>query len=435
MDAMRFSQLPAFKLLTDIVALSVFSAGVGFSIYFGTFGMTWPMLAAVLGGSAMALVLLFRKALGTERVLYLSLILGWFTPLSISFFVGGIHSVVALGPLTGLMLGAATVGWRKMLPFSVIHIIAVFYMWVQKDWIAQLNVIPDAATHDFNQLVGAVFLISIATISGWLNSMLNCSLDEERNKERLEVDKIRHAHQEKERNEQEKKLQQAQKAIERAAAIEAKVTTMTSIFLKHRTVMEELDGYIHQMSQRTQDTKVIAEKVKASAAKGRSMGADLKKSLDQISQAGSKIADSSKSINDISFQTNLLSLNAMVEAARAGQAGKGFSVVASEVQSLAGRAAQAADEIAKVKTRNDEFIKSGIATSADTETALAEINQRVLEATQEIDQLSELVSKQSNAARFVNVTLEDIRNEVQSLVDTLSDDRLQNTRKLLLVAE
>jgi len=213
------------------------------------------------------------------------------------------------------------------------------------------------------------------------------------------------------------------------------VTTMTSIFSKHRTVMEELDGYIHQMSQRTQDTKVIAEKVKASAAKGRSMGADLKKSLDQISQAGSKIADSSKSINDISFQTNLLSLNAMVEAARAGQAGKGFSVVASEVQSLAGRAAQAADEIAKVKTRNDEFIKSGIATSADTETALAEINQRVLEATQEIDQLSELVSKQSNAARFVNVTLEDIRNEVQSLVDTLSDDRLQNTRKLLLVAE
>jgi len=125
----------------------------------------------------------------------------------------------------------------------------------------------------------------------------------------------------------------------------------------------------------------------------------------------------------------------MVEAARAGQAGKGFSVVASEVQSLAGRAAQAADEIAKVKTRNDEFIKSGIATSADTETALAEINQRVLEATQEIDQLSELVSKQSNAARFVNVTLEDIRNEVQSLVDTLSDDRLQNTRKLLPVAE
>lgn len=213
------------------------------------------------------------------------------------------------------------------------------------------------------------------------------------------------------------------------------MTTMTSIFSKHRTVMEELDGYIHQMSQRTQDTKVIAEKVKASAAKGRRMGADLKKSLDQISQAGSKIADSSKSINDISFQTNLLSLNAMVEAARAGQAGKGFSVVASEVQSLAGRAAQAADEIAKVKTRNDEFIKSGIATSADTETALAEINQRVLEATQEIDQLSELVSKQSNAARFVNVTLEDIRNEVQSLVDTLSDDRLQNTRKLLPVAE
>lgn len=435
MGAMRFSQLPVFKLLTDIVAFSVFGAGVGFAVFFGAMGMAWPMYGAALGGSAMALVLLFRKALGTERVLYLSLILGWFTPFSISFFVGGIHSVVVLGPLTGLMLGAATVGWKKMLPFSVINIIAVVFMWVQQDWIAQLNVIPDATTQNFNQLVGAVFLISIATVAGWLNSMLNCSLDEERAKERQELESIRKAQLDQERQEQEKKLQKANAAIERAAAIDAKVQNLTAIFTKHRFVMEELDDYIQQMSQRTQDTKMIAEKVKDSAAKGQSMGADLKKSLDQISEAGRKIADSSKSINDISFQTNLLSLNAMVEAARAGQAGKGFSVVASEVQSLAGRAAHAADEIAQIKTRNDDFIKSGIATSADTEAALAEINQRVLEATQEIDQLSELVSKQSNAARFVNATLGDIRDEVQSLVGTLSDDRSPMLNKLRLVAE
>lgn len=432
---MRFSQLPVFSRLTDFIAYSVIIAGFGFALYFALFGLSAPFYFSLGGALAVLIARLFKKQLGNDRVLYIALIGGWFTPFAMAFFVGGIHSVVALGPLTGLMLGAITVGWKKMLPFSVISSASILFMWWNEDLFYAINVIPDAVTQDINQTVGGVFLLGFATLAGWLNSILNDALDEDRAKQRDELDRIRNIQLEKDQEEQERKLQKAEEALERSAVIAAKAQNLSSIFARHRTVMEELDNYITQMSRRTDETKAIADKVKESAAKGRVMGDDLKRSLDQISQAGGKIADTSKLINNISFQTNLLSLNAKMEAARAGQAGKGFSVVASEVQSLAGRAALAADEIAQMKSQNDDFIKAGLTTSEKTGLALSEINERALEAAEEVQQLAELVSKQSDVARYVGKTLEEIRLEVQSLVGTLSDETGRNSEDFKFAAQ
>jgi methyl-accepting chemotaxis protein len=75
---------------------------------------------------------------------------------------------------------------------------------------------------------------------------------------------------------------------------------------------------------------------------------DINNVVSELNAKASDIADAVVTIDQISFQTNILSLNAAVEAATAGEAGKGFAVVAQEVRNLATRSAEAAKEITKV---------------------------------------------------------------------------------------
>jgi methyl-accepting chemotaxis protein len=104
------------------------------------------------------------------------------------------------------------------------------------------------------------------------------------------------------------------------------------------TATEELSSSVDEIGRRVRDSSRIAEAavLQAQATDGR---------IGKLSRAAQEIGDVVKLITAIAEQTNLLALNATIEAARAGEAGRGFAVVASEVKSLASQTAKATDEI------------------------------------------------------------------------------------------
>jgi len=125
-------------------------------------------------------------------------------------------------------------------------------------------------------------------------------------------------------------------------------------------------------------------------AAGRAVGA-----MGGIEESSRQINDIIGLIQEIAFQTNLLSLNASVEAARAGDAGRGFAVVANEVRALAQRAASASNDIIGLITSSDRQVKEGVKLVNEAGQALEDIADTIKKAA---DQVSQIAAASNNRA-------------------------------------
>ncbi|MCM1083622.1 MAG: methyl-accepting chemotaxis protein [Clostridium sp.] len=144
------------------------------------------------------------------------------------------------------------------------------------------------------------------------------------------------------------------------------------------SALEEITASMHEVTQRTKDNAEeageasnLVNNIKDMATTGNAHMKEMIEAMDGINQSSEVISKIIKTIDDISFQTNILALNAAVEAARAGVHGKGFAVVAEEVRSLAAKSASAAGETAEMiedsihKTANGTRIAEETAKSLD----------------------------------------------------------------------
>ncbi len=161
--------------------------------------------------------------------------------------------------------------------------------------------------------------------------------------------------------------------------------------------IEEITGNIQNTNQRAQEMLNISSATKDSANEGKDLAAKTVTSMDEINEQVSAINEAITVIDQIAFQTNILSLNAAVEAATAGEAGKGFAVVAQEVRNLASRSAEAAKEIKDLVETATSKANIGKDISTSMIEGFNELEDKILKTNDLINDVSSAAKEQSSA--------------------------------------
>ncbi len=169
--------------------------------------------------------------------------------------------------------------------------------------------------------------------------------------------------------------------------------------------IEEITANMQSSSQNIVKMTSYANEVSSSVTTGQDLASKTASSMDEINEQTQAIADSITVIDQIAFQTNILSLNAAVEAATAGEAGKGFAVVAQEVRNLAARSAEAAKEIKDLVENATAKANDGKAISNEMIKGYEKLNENIHSTLDLINGVSTSSKEQSSAMEQINDTV------------------------------
>lgn len=195
----------------------------------------------------------------------------------------------------------------------------------------------------------------------------------------------------------------AQGATEQASAIEQLLAAVSSV-----------SENFNINARQTQQASTLAAAATNSIRQSNEHMQQLIASINNVNSMSRDIRKITKVIEDIAFQTNILSLNAAVEAARAGSAGKGFAVVANEVRNLAIKSAEAAKMTSDLIEKSVEVIDTSVVQTESTANLLDGAVHSVMDTMTIIAEISTATSSQIQVIKQINIGLEQISSVVQT---------------------
>ncbi len=222
--------------------------------------------------------------------------------------------------------------------------------------------------------------------------------------------------------------QTAGKVSDRSERMAVSAQTLSDGAVQQAAAVEELSAGIQDISGQVKRTSKDADNARKSAVETESQLAVCSQKMDALSSAIADISESSdqisgiiKTIEDISFQTNILALNASVEAARVGAAGKGFAVVANEVQQLAAKSAESAKNITDLIVNSVRLVQYGTSLSGETMTALTNVVSSSRQSAELVEHIADSAKQQAESLSQLTEGMENISAVVQTNANTAEE--------------
>ena len=225
-----------------------------------------------------------------------------------------------------------------------------------------------------------------------------------------------------------KDLEKASKRLSNSSNIQASSLEETA------AAIEEISATINRSGENTNKMAQYALNVTKSSNIGKELAHKTALSMDEINAQVNEINEAISIIDQIAFQTNILSLNAAVEAATAGEAGRGFAVVAQEVRNLASRSAEAANEIKTIVLNATNKAKEGKDITSKMIEGYTELNENIVVTTKLIEDVATASKEQQSAMSQINDTVNSLDQATQEnalLASNISDMAMRTSHLVI----